>query len=201
MEGLRVVLLGLADEVELEIIDQGVVALEQRQIDGDALSHHAVLEVLCDALAVARIGDALAERWEVVRVTRHLDVGEELAPLAHEMQPASQQIARGPHSGRVRVGLREHPAAPQGCDLERVDAVVLRLAAVDGAHVEGVAKHEGDLLAGAEVGHPVPAEHALDADHEVLAERRQGIEQRRRVGGQIPVEDDLVVLVEHAEIH
>jgi hypothetical protein len=50
-----------------------------------------------------------------------------------------------------------------------VNPVVLGLAAVDRLHVEGVAEDEGDGFLGAEVGEPVPAEDALDADDEVVA--------------------------------
>jgi hypothetical protein len=120
LEGLRIVLLGLADQVGLELGDQGVVALEQRQIDGDALAHGAVLEVLGDAFPIGRAGDALAERRQVVLVARHLDVGEQLTSLAHEVKPAPQQIAGRPHPRRVGVGLRQHAAAQQRGDLERI---------------------------------------------------------------------------------
>jgi hypothetical protein len=40
---------------------------------------------------------------------------------------------------------------------------------VDELHVQGVAQDEGDVLFGAAVGQLVPAEHALDADHQALA--------------------------------
>lgn len=147
MEGVRVVLLGLADEVELEVGEERVVAIEQRQIDGDALLDDAIFEVIGHTFAIARVGDALAERREVVLVAGHLDVGEELTAFAHEVQSPAEQVARGAHAGRVDVRLREQAAAQQGCDLQGVEAVVLCLAAVDRLHVERVAEDEGDALA------------------------------------------------------
>jgi len=54
------------------------------------------------------------------------------------------------------------------------------LAAVNGFHVQGMAEHEGNLLTLAQVGDPVPGEHALDADHQAVAEGRDGLEQRFR---------------------
>ena len=58
-----------------------------------------------------------------------------------------------------------------------VDLVVLGLAAVDRLHVEGVAEDEGDVLTGAEIGEPIPAEDALDADDQVVPKRRDGSEE------------------------
>ena len=69
--------------------------------------------------------------------------------------------------------------------------VVLGLAAVDGFHVQGVAEHEGDRLVLAEVGEPVPGEHALAADDEAVAEGRDGVEEGVGAGGQIAFEDGL----------
>jgi hypothetical protein len=64
------------------------------------------------------------------------------------------------------------PPAQQPGDLAGVDAIVLRLAAVDGFHVQGVAKHERDVLVGTEIGDPVPGEHALGADDVWLEQHR-----------------------------
>ncbi len=64
-----------------------------------------------------------------------------------------------------------------------------------------MAEHEGDLLALAQVGDPVPGEHALDADHQAVAKGRDGLEQRFWAAGQVPVEDGVAVLVENADVH
>jgi hypothetical protein len=92
-------------------------------------------------------------------------VGEELGALAREVEPAAQQVAGGPHLGGIDVRLGEHPAAQQDRDLVGVDPVVLGLAAVDRLHIEGVTQDEPDTFGGAQVGEPVPGEHALDRDH------------------------------------
>jgi hypothetical protein len=63
-----------------------------------------------------------------------------------------------------------------------------------------VAQDEGDLLLGAKVGDPVPGVHALGAEHEVVAERRKGPEERLGAGGDVLVEDDGAVLIEDAEV-
>ena len=46
-----------------------------------------------------------------------LDVGEELAALADEVEPPAQEIAGGSHLGRVDVGLGKHPAPEQAAIL------------------------------------------------------------------------------------
>jgi hypothetical protein len=65
----------------------------------------------------------------------------------------------------------------------------------------GVAQDEGDGVFGAAVGQPVPAEHALDTDDEIVAERREGVEQGVEVAGEVFVEDDLAVVIEDADVH
>jgi hypothetical protein len=64
-----------------------------------------------------------------------------------------------------------------------------------------VARREGDLLLGAEVCEPVPGEHALGGDDEVVAEGGEGLEEGLGTGGDALVEDDSAGLVEDAEVH
>ncbi len=91
--------------------------------------------------------------------------------------------------------MGKHAAAEQAGDLAGVDLVVLGLAAVDGLHVQGVAEDEGDALVLAEVGEPVPGEHALAADDEAVAEGRDGVEEGVGLGGQIAVSKTVVAVV------
>jgi len=66
-------------------------------------------EVIGDAFAIARVGDALGEGREVVLLVGHLDVGEQLAALTDQVQASAQEIAGGAHAGRVHVGLGSIP--------------------------------------------------------------------------------------------
>jgi len=106
-------------------------------------------------------------------------MGQEFRALAHQVHASAHQVAGSAHLAGVDVGLREHATAHKHGDLVGIDAVILGLAAVDGAHVEGVAEDEGDALLSAEICDPVPGEHALDADDQVLPvggdERQQGV--------------------------
>ena len=82
-----------------------------------------------------------------------------------------------------------------------VDPVVLGLRAVDGSHVQGVSEHEGDALARAQVGQPVPGEDALDGHDEVVSVRRDGSQEAFWVAGQIAVQQHLALRVEDADVH
>ena len=75
-------------------------------------------------------------------------------------------------------------------ELELITGRALSLAAVDKLHVQGVSDHEGNVLLGAAVGEPIPAEHALDANDDAFAERCDGLEQGIKVTGEVVIEDD-----------
>jgi len=72
---------------------------------------------------------------------------------------------------------------------------------VDRFHIEGVAEDEGDPLGAAQVGEPVPGEHALDGNHEIFPVRRDSLEERLRGRPEVAVQQDLARLVEDADVH
>jgi len=83
----------------------------------------------------------------------------------------------------------------------RVNLVVLRLAAVNGLHRERVAQDEGNALGRTHIGQPVPREHAFGRHDQILAVRRDGLKERRRRRGHIPVDAHLASGVEDADGH
>jgi len=116
------------------------------------------------------------------------------------MEPPAKEIASGPHLGGIDIGLRDHSTSQKDRDLVGVDAIVLGLSAVDGFHVEGMAEDEWDLFAGTEVGEPVPGEHALGGDDEVLTERFDGAKEGAGRGPDLLVEAGLTLGIEDAEV-
>jgi hypothetical protein len=64
-----------------------------------------------------------------------------------------------------------------------------------------MAEDKGNLLLGAEISEPVPAEQALDGDDESVAEGGDGLEEGVGVGGEVHVVDDLAGAVEEAQVH
>jgi hypothetical protein len=72
---------------------------------------------------------------------------------------------------------------------------------MDGLHIEGVSQYKGDVFVGTQIGEPVPGEDALDGNDEVIAERRDGPQERFGGGLQNAVQQDLAVPVQDAQIH
>ena len=128
-------------------------------------------------------------------------MGKELGPFAHEVIAPTHQIPRGPHLLRVDVGHGDQSSSQQGSDLLGVDLVVLALAAVDGPHVERVSEDEGDVFFGTEIGQPVPGEHALGANHQIVPIRGDGFEEGCRLGLNVAMEQDFSLLAEDAQVH
>ena len=62
-------------------------------------------------------------------------------------------------------------------------------------------ENELDALASTQVGDPVPGEHALDADDEIVAIGRDGFEEVLRSGPEVLVEPDFAIAVEDAQVH
>ena len=128
-------------------------------------------------------------------------MGQPLGPFARERHPAPEQIPGGPHRGGIHIGLGPHAAAQEHGDLVGINRLVLGLAPMDGLHGEGVAQDEGNALTGAEVGQPVPGEDPFDADHQVLAVGGHRLQKRFGPCLHLPVEQDLPVPVQDAEVH
>ena len=102
---------------------------------------------------------------------------------------------------RVDVRLRQQAPAQQARDLVRIDLVVLGFPPVDGLHRQRVAEHERDPVRGADIGEPVPREHALGRDDQVVSVRRDHLEERLRGRWQIPVQQHLPGRIQDADIH
>jgi hypothetical protein len=72
---------------------------------------------------------------------------------------------------------------------------------VDGLHIEGMAKNEGEVLSGTKIGEPVPAEDALGGDDEVIAEGCDSLKEEFGIASQVAMKNDVAGLVfEDAEM-
>jgi hypothetical protein len=159
-------------------------------------------KMLPEALPVDLAADATSERWQVVLSVGVLDVGQKLSLLADEVHPAAKQVPRRPLLLRIHVRHGQHLSTKQRGDFLAVDLVVLfHLRAVDRFHVQRVAEHEGDVELLAQIGDPVPAEHALDRDDQVLSVGGNGCFKGAGVGGQILVHENRTVVILDAEVH
>ena len=120
-----------------------------------------------------------------------------LCAVTHEVKTSAHQVPRGSHLGRVDIGLGHQSTPEEASGLEAIDAVVLGLGPVDGAHVESVAQDEGDFCFRAQVSQPVPVEGALDPHHQVLSKRRHRAEEPLWIAGEVAVEEHLALPIQH----
>jgi hypothetical protein len=97
--------------------------------------------------------------------------------------------------------LGKHPAAQQPRHLLGIEFVVFGFATVDGLHVEGVPKDRRQPLSSTQVSTPVPREETFDSDDNSLSIGGNGLEQRLRACGQIPMYHDLAVVIQNTDIH
>ena len=72
---------------------------------------------------------------------------------------------------------------------------------MDGLHVQGVAEDEGNAVLVAQVGEPVPGEHAFDGHGQAVTVGRDGVEEGTGVGGIVFVQNGLAGGIEDAQVH
>jgi hypothetical protein len=72
---------------------------------------------------------------------------------------------------------------------------------MDGLHVERVAEDERDALPPAEVRQPVPGEHALDGDDEIVSVGLHSLNEGLRTASHILVQQNLTFPVKDAQVH
>ena len=130
-----------------------------------------------------------------------LDMGNEFSPFPGKMGSSSEEVPGSAHVGGIHIGHWHHAASEEGCYLIGVDLVVFGLAAMNGFHVECMAKDKGDLLISAEISNPVLGEDALNGNDNVLTIGSNGLQKDIRVCLDVTVQEDLSLLIEDAEIH
>src|SRR5262249_36997071 len=202
MVGLHVVHLGGPRQVQLQLGDLPVQAVDDRQVPAVAAADACFGDAGRDVHlgSVPGEGELLGQRRQVVLGVEDLEVRHQPGALADQEGAAAQQVAGLAHPLGVDVGQGEVAAAQQAGDLVGGDLVVLGLGAVGQSHVQGVADDQPDLLQRAAVGQPVPGEHAFAADHQVRAVRGDGGQEGLGGGGDVDVLDDSALGVEDAQV-
>jgi hypothetical protein len=66
VKGIAVVALGVADDRQFEIIDEGIVLIDEHDVDLDALAHARIGEVLDDAVAIPGVRQAPTKLRQIV---------------------------------------------------------------------------------------------------------------------------------------
>ena len=197
----RVMLLCVGNDVLFEDGQHPVIGVDHVEIGGHGHAHRGIVEPIQQAFPVLRFGDPAQRHLQVVLAGGILGVGKELGPLAHEMVAPAHQVPSGTHPLGIHVGHGNEAAPEQGSDLLGVNLVVLAFAAVDGSHVERMTEDKGDVFRGAEIGQPVPGEHALGAHHQIIPIGGDGFEEGFRLGLDVAMEQDVPFLAEDAQVH
>ena len=177
MKRIAIVRFGVAQDFQLDLVEQIVLETNPFQIEGDIGLDTGIGEAFGDTFTIAPIRDLLSDLRKVVLVIRVLDVGQKLRALSHQVHPPSQRISSRAHAFWIDISLGNHSATQKGRALMSVGLVVLGLAAMDRLHVERVSQNEGDPFSSVKIGDPVPGEDAFYGDNRVLATRRDRFEK------------------------
>ena len=146
-------------------------------------------KIVRHAVAIGRVGDPALELRPVVLRPRVVNVCQQLAALPDQMEATAEQVARRPHASGIHIGLGPQSAAQEARDLVRVNLVVLGFPTVDRLHRQRVAEHERDLFGGADVCEPIPREHALGGDDQIVPVRGDDLEERLAGGCDVAMHD------------
>jgi hypothetical protein len=131
-----------------------------------------------------------------------LDAGEQIGAMPDEVSALAQQRPEGTFGGGIDVSLGNQVGTEEVGDLFGVNAVVLVLAAMNGLEIEGMSQDEGEVGGLAGVGEPVPAEHALGADGQVVAVRGDELEEEGEViVANVRVDQDFSLAIHEADVH
>ena len=148
----------------------GIVMADERQVilqgelaDGIGFAGE---EVFLPGFAVVK---RLAGGGPVISELMGLDAGQEFAAIPDVEQTLPQQGAQWPFGCRIDITRRDQVGAQEVADLFGVNAVVLVFAAVNGLEVKRVSQDEVDARGGTSIGEPIPAEHALGTNGQIVA--------------------------------
>jgi hypothetical protein len=176
--------------------DEGQIVLQGELADGIGFAGE---EMFFPRLPVVK---GLAGGGPVVGELMGLNAGQEFAAVPDVEEALTQQGAQRPFRRRINVARRNQVGAEQVGDLFGVNAVVLVFAAVNGLEVEGVGQNEVDVGGLAGIGEPIPAEHALGADGQIVAIGRNEFEKVGEViVADVGVDEFFAGAVHDADVH
>ena len=150
-------------QLRIVMVNEGYVVLEGELADGMGFAGE---EAFLPGIAVV---NGLAEGGAVVGQLMGLDAGEEFGAFRNVEDTLAEQSAQGPLGGGINVAGGNEVGAQEVADFFGVNAVVLVFAAVNGLEIKGVGQDEMDVGGLAGIGEPIPAEHALGADGQIVA--------------------------------
>ena len=160
-----------AGELGVIMANEGQIILQGELADGMGFAGE---EMFFPRLPVVK---GLAGGGPVVGELMGLNAGQEFAAVPDVEEALTQQGAQRPFRRRINVAWGNQVGAQEVGDFFRVHPVVFIFAAVNGLEVEGVGQNEVDARRLAGIGEPIPAEHALGADGQIVAIGRNELEE------------------------
>jgi hypothetical protein len=154
--GDGVVCCGRGEDRPLPVTEPRVVMAPQRQVPRKALVHRGRGDACRHPHPMSLVGALLGHLREGLRTSARWEVREPRRALPQERPAAPEPIAGRPHRGGRDVGLREPAATAPDRDRVGSARVMLRVAPMDGLHVEGMPPHDGTPCRSAAVGQPGP---------------------------------------------
>ena len=152
--------------------------------------------------AIAGIASFFVEGRQVVLAVGVDDVGDQLGALSHEEATPPQQVAGftlGPRDRRRPCGNMPPRSSP--AILPASMRSFLALPPWIAFMYRAWPSTKGMLVVLAQIGEPVPGEHALAADDQALRNGCNGLEEGFGPGRQIAFEDGLALVVEDVGEH
>ena len=183
-------------QLRIVMVNEGQVVLEGELADGMGFAGE---EAFLPGFPVVK---GLAEGGTVVSQLMGLDAGEELGAFRNVEDTLAEQSAQGPLGGGINVTGGNEVGAQEVGDFFGVNAIVLVFAAVNGLEIKGMGQDEVDVGGLAGIREPIPAEHALGADGQIVAVRG---DEFKKVGevvvANVGVEEFFAGAVHDADVH
>jgi hypothetical protein len=201
VQGLGLVLLRRVDDGQFHIAEQPIVAVNQGEVDLDALLDGGLKEPFRHAVPIALVGQLFPDLGQMVLTIRSLDVCKQFGALTRQMQAASEEIPGRPHRCWIDLGLREHAPTKPHRDFLGVDLVVFGLTPRNRFHLQGVAQDNRQPCLCTQVGEPVPGQDTFDGDDQILTLGGHSLAEHLRTGLHVAMEQDLPVLTQDTHVH
>ena len=180
----------------IEVSDHGQVVFEGELAQGMVLGGQ---QLFLPGIANAA---GLFGRDAVVGQLMRLNAGQQFGAAPDVEDALAQECAQGPLLCGIDIGRRNEIGTQQVGELFGVDAVILVLAPVNGFDLKSVGQDELEAGGLAGIGQPIPAEHALAADRQVVPVGLDELEKEGEVVVfDIGVDELLALAIHDADVH
>ena len=176
MKRVGVVLFGMTQDFQLDLVEQAVVKVDPLQIESDIGLDAGIGEPFSHAFSIAPVGDFLSDLGKVVLVVGVLDMGQQLRTLMHDASGAAYEV-------HVRKSDGTHVKIPQEADVVIEDDVEIG----SNSTIDRPAVGETRIAAGTKIDNLVHVAHGVAIGKRVLLAAQTGI------AGSTVVEDDVMM--------